>query len=73
MSQNNLEPAYVICRNKVEDGEGVYNLPGMRYDIHEILEDQYRIAVEPGLSDADEIDIAKDDPDFLIVYEGEDI
>ena len=72
MQGNNMEPVAVLCVNKVEDGEGVYNLPGKRYEILEVHEDTFHIETEPGLSDVDEISIDIEDTDFLIIYQREE-
>lgn len=61
-----LVPVAVDCLNQVEDDEGVYTLPGKRYDILEIQEDHYIIETEPN-EESDSMSISKNDPDFAVV------
>ncbi|QIW88717.1 hypothetical protein P59_120 [Bacillus phage P59] len=61
-----MEPEAVLCVNTVEDDEGIYNIKGKYYDIYEIHDDTFIIEAESS-SGVDEIQIPKDDKDFLVV------
>jgi hypothetical protein len=61
-----MEPESVLCINTVEDDEGIYNIKGKYYDIYEIHDTHFIIEAEPS-SGVDEIQILKDDTDFLVV------
>lgn len=58
---------FVLCRNKIEDDEGVYCLKGKEYEVIDIGDnDNYEECFLIQLEDI-QMQIKMDDPDFLVV------